>query len=291
MAKVAVVGVGAIGSVLAMFLDKAGHDVVLCTRKPLSSLSVETAEGTAPVKAVNVFDPETAPAVDWVLVATKAYDAAGAAKWFGRLCSNGAPVAIFQNGVEHIERFKPYLPVEKILPVVVDCPAERLSPTLTRQRGPMYIKAPESDLGRSMTALFQGTSAEAIAVPDFTTAMWWKLCYNVAGIVPAILLQPAGVLRGESMGELAREITREAIAVGRAEGAVLPDAVLEEVLNLYRNLPPDSMNSMHADRVYKRPMEVDARNGVIVRLGQKHGIPTPYNRMAFLLLEEMAKHD
>jgi 2-dehydropantoate 2-reductase len=32
-------------------------------------------------------------------------------------------------------------------------------------------------------------------------------------------------------------------------------------------------------------MEVDARNGVIVRLGRKHGIPTPYNHMGSVLLQ------
>ena len=36
-------------------------------------------------------------------------------------------------------------------------------------------------------------------------------------------------------------------------------------------------------------MEIDARNGVIVRLGRKHGIPTPYNQMAVALLETMAR--
>jgi len=32
-------------------------------------------------------------------------------------------------------------------------------------------------------------------------------------------------------------------------------------------------------------MEIDARNGVIVRLGSKHGIPTPVNQMMVALLE------
>jgi len=31
-------------------------------------------------------------------------------------------------------------------------------------------------------------------------------------------------------------------------------------------------------------MEVDARNGVIVRLGAKHGIPTPVNSLFVTLL-------
>lgn len=31
-------------------------------------------------------------------------------------------------------------------------------------------------------------------------------------------------------------------------------------------------------------MEIDARNGAVVRFGKKHGIPTPMNDMAVALL-------
>jgi 2-dehydropantoate 2-reductase len=61
------------------------------------------------------------------------------------------------------------------------------------------------------------------------------------------------------------------------------------VLQAYRSSPPDSVNSLHADRIADRPMEIEARNGVIVRLGQKHAIPTPANRMAIALLEAMIR--
>ena len=93
----------------------------------MSGLSVETPDGLVSVHANFLTDPDVAPAVDWVLVATKAYDVAGAAKWLDRLCAEGAPVAVLQNGVEHRERFAPYVAMEKILPVMVDCPAERQS--------------------------------------------------------------------------------------------------------------------------------------------------------------------
>ena len=42
--------------------------------------------------------------------------------------------------------------------------------------------------------------------------------------------------------------------------------------------------SLHADRLAGNPMEIDARNGVIVRLGAKHGIATPMNRTLVTLL-------
>jgi len=43
MARVAVVGVGAIGGVVASLLQSAGrHELVLCVRRPLKELVVET---------------------------------------------------------------------------------------------------------------------------------------------------------------------------------------------------------------------------------------------------------
>lgn len=290
MARIAIVGVGAIGGVIAALLQSAGrHEVVLCARRPLAGLSVETPEGRVQIGATVVTDPVDAPAVDWVMVATKAYDAAGAARWLERLCAKGAPVAILQNGVEHCERFAPYVPMQSILPVIVDCPVERRSPEKIFQRGVMHLKVPSGAAGDAFVDLFKGTNADAAVVPDFTTVAWRKLCHNAAGVLPTLLLQPAGVLRRDDVGEVALQIIRECIAVGRAEGAQLDDAVAEAVLAAYRASPPDSVNSLHADRLAGRPMEIDARNGVIVRLGKKHGISTPDNQMAVALLEAMVQ--
>jgi 2-dehydropantoate 2-reductase len=40
-------------------------------------------------------------------------------------------------------------------------------------------------------------------------------------------------------------------------------------------MPPDLGTSMLFDRLAGRPLEWEARNGVISRLGARHGIPTP----------------
>jgi 2-dehydropantoate 2-reductase len=149
--RIAIIGVGAIGGVIASLLQQAGrHKVILCVRRPLSGLTVDTPDGPVEVKATVLTDPAEARAVDWVMVATKAYDVADAAKWLERLRAEGAPVAVLQNGVEHRERFAPYVPLDFILPVMVDCPAERQAPERVRQRGVMHLRAPEGKLaGRS----------------------------------------------------------------------------------------------------------------------------------------------
>jgi 2-dehydropantoate 2-reductase len=291
MAKIAIVGVGAIGAVVAAILQSSGrHEILLCTRRSLAELVVETPEGQVRVDATVVTSPTEASAVDWVLVATKAYDVAGASAWLPQLRASGAPVAVLQNGVEHKERFAPWLPPDAILPVIVDCPAERKSPERVVQRGGMTLKVPSGSPGDAFVKLFAGTSADAAAVPDFLTAAWRKLCLNAAGILPALLLQPAGVMRDDAIGEVAIQLVSECVEVGRAEGAQLDDTIPEAVLNAYRAQPPDSLNSLHADRLAGRPMEIEARNGVIVRLGKKHGIPTPTNSMAVALLKEIVRN-
>jgi 2-dehydropantoate 2-reductase len=288
MARIAIVGVGAIGGVTAALLQQAGgHELLLCTRRPMSGLSVETPDGLVKLRASFLTSPTETFDVDWVIVSTKAYDVAGTAKWLEQLCSNGAPVAVLQNGVEHQERFAPYLPFEKILPVMVDCPAERQTPERVRQRGVMHLKVPDNALGRDFVKLFAGTAADATTVPDFLSVVWRKLCFNSAGVLSALVLRPAGVVRGDALGDVALQIIRECAAVARAEGANLEENVADVVLAAQRAAPADSINSMLADRQAGRPVEIDARNGAIVRLGRKHQIATPANSMAVALIEAM----
>jgi 2-dehydropantoate 2-reductase len=124
---------------------------------------------------------------------------------------------------------------------------------------------------------------------DFLTAAWRKLCINSAGALSALTGKPSGVLRDEAMGSIALELVGECVAVGRAEGAQLDDGTAERVLAGYRAQPPDSINSMLADRLAGRQMEIDARNGVIVRTGERHGIQAPFNRMTVALLQTLSE--
>jgi 2-dehydropantoate 2-reductase len=253
----------------------------------MDRLTVQTPDGVVTVKAKNLTGPALAEPVDWVFVATKAYNAQGAAAWFPFLCKNNAPVAVVQNGVEHRERFAPYVSPESIVPVIIDCPVERQEDGTVRQRGPVRMNVEAGQLGQEFAQLFAGANAQIEQTGDFVTAAWRKLCINSAGALSALTGRPAGVLQEEAMSEVARQMVAECVAVGRAEGAHLDGATVREVLDAYRAQPLDSVNSMLADRLAGRTMEIDARNGVIVRKGEKHGIKTPLNQMAAALLQAL----
>lgn len=65
MALVAVVWVGAIGGVVAVQLQAAGHHAIkLCTRQPMHGRKLHMPDGVASVGATNVIDPALAEAAD-----------------------------------------------------------------------------------------------------------------------------------------------------------------------------------------------------------------------------------
>jgi 2-dehydropantoate 2-reductase len=286
VARIAVVGPGAIGgTVAALLAQRPEHAIQLCARTPFDGLIVETPHGLINAHVPVVTDPSAASPVDWVLVATKTYDAAGAARWFPALVGPETRVAILQNGVEHVERFTPWLDSERIVPAVVDIPAERAAPGRIAQRVPGTILVPAGADGEAFVALFAGVPLGVSTTADFATALWRKLAINSAGVVSAVVMRPAEVAHDEAIAELMRGLVAECIAVGRAEGATLDDDLGDAVVNHYRSMPGDSINSIHADRIAGRPTEIDARSRVVERIGARHGIAAPLNALMATLVE------
>lgn len=286
MSSILLVGPGAIGATLAAWLAQDDrHDVTVAARTRFDSIETQTPGGTIRASPRVITDARDARPVDWILVSTKAYDSGSAAQWFPKATGSGTRLAVIQNGVEHVARFEKHFERARIVPVMIDMPVDRVSPGRTVQRGPARIEVPAGENGAAFLALFNHTNFDAKQSADFTTAVWRKLCLNSAGAVSAVLLKPAGIAHHDGVADLMRSIVRECVLVGRAEGATLDDSIPDTIVAGARRAPRDGSNSMLADRRAGRPMEYDARNGVIVRLGRKHGIATPMNALMVSLLE------
>ena len=219
MPKITVIGPGAIGGMIAAQLcQDPDNDVTVVARTPFAKLQLETPDGELQADPRIVSQPGEAQPADWVLVATKAYDSESAAAWFDSLLDEHTTVAVLQNGVNHVERFSAWLPRERILPVIVDCPTERVAPGTIRQRGPALLTVPTGELASGFQALFANTGVTCRQSDDFTSMAWWKLCVNAAGVVNALVLQPARIANDEAAAKVMRAIVEETAAVGRAEG-------------------------------------------------------------------------
>ena len=285
MPTISLIGPGAIGGTLAAWLiDNPPNQVSICARSPFRNLTVTAPAKTLATSPRVVTDPATATPADWVILATKTYQVASAATWLQTLCGPHTRVAVVQNGVEHVANLSPFIDPDRIVPVIIDCPAERSAPGRIVQRGDITMAVPSGPNAQDFAALFDHPSIRITLSNSWTTEAWKKLCLNCSGAICALVDQPANIAKDARAANVMRSLIRECIAVGRAEGATIDDAIIETIIAGQAAAPDGAKNSLHADFVAKRPMEWDARNGVIARLGEKHGIPTPYNRMAADLL-------
>jgi 2-dehydropantoate 2-reductase len=279
MYQIAIVGAGAIGGIVAAKICNAGlNDVTVCVRAPFDHIEVQHPGGTMSVEPAQLASPAEARPTEIVVVATKAHDTAGASEWLQALCGPRTTVAVFQNGIEHEARVAPWVNGAKVVPVVVDCPAHRTAPGRIVMRDSMKLQLPFTAEAMSIVEIFMGTDLAVSSHGDFCTVLWRKLCLNVTGVIPALENEPLGVLRRPGIAAFAHDLICECIAVARAEGARLDDSLADELIASLQQAPADALTSMLQDRRAGRPLEVDARNGAVIRFGEKHGIATPANR-------------
>jgi len=286
MTSIAIIGPGAIGGTLATWLaQNPDFDITVCARTGFDSLRVETPDGPITASPLVQTDPADARPVDWVLVATKTYDIDATKPWLDRLAGPQTRVAIVQNGVEHARLFAHLVPVENIVPVMINLPAARTAPGQIIQHAYGFMAVPAGRNGDDFVALFARTRIGATAEPDFVSQLWVKLTGNCTAIVPTLTLRATGPVWSEELEAIVRALVEECAAVGRAEGATIAASVVEDAIERSRTMPEGaSGGSLHADRLAGHPLEIDARNGVIVRLGKQHGIPTPINQLLVTLL-------
>ncbi|MBV7335827.1 hypothetical protein KFU94_47825 [Chloroflexi bacterium TSY] len=84
----------------------------------------------------------------------------------------------------------------------------------------------------------------------------------------------------------------EAAAVARAEGLALDADETKEVLMqiVGEGGTGDNKSSLCIDILNRRQSEIDFINGAVVKLGQKHGIPTPVNKTLVAAVKGLESH-
>jgi 2-dehydropantoate 2-reductase len=282
---VAVVGPGAIGTTLAAALHEAGRTPMLCGRSAHESLELHDENGSVVVPGPVRTDPAAiGTTVDLVLLAVKSTQVEAAAPWLSALCDANTVVCVLQNGVEQVELVTPYAAGGPVLPAVVWFPAQRESATSVRLRGEPSLTLPDTPATAVVRAALYGTRCAVDVAADFTSAAWLKLLQNAVAGLMVLTGRRAGMFTRADIAELALAYLRECLQVARAEGAILDDEVPQRIVDGFRRSPADMGTSILADRQAGHPLEWDIRNGVVVRRGRSHAIPTPLGDLIVPLL-------
>ena len=244
-----------------------------------------------------VADPSDWAPVELALVCTKSFDTEAAAAALAPALAPGAVVLSLQNGVGNPAALARACPGAAVGGVAVYLGCQRLAPD-------RVVRRPSRDpsTGRLRDLLAGGGAgvpgqalagvAEAIGVPcrvddSYEEALWTKLVANASlNTVTALGRARVGAVFADPCAvELMLAIGREVVAVARAAGtAVAPDAPEAYVADARRRLPRDGGSSTLFDLEAGRRLEREALVGVVVREGERLGVPVPASRACDALL-------
>ena len=127
---------------------------------------------------------------------------------------------------------------------------------------------------------------------DMTYSLWLKYMLNVsANQSTAILRMTFGeMLENKKFMDFAVNVMKEVQAVAKAEGVKNTDDMIEKTVKHLQTMMPEGKTSMLQDVEAGRKTEVDMFAGTMVKLGAKHNIPTPYNKILKELVEIIHEH-
>jgi len=296
--RICVIGCGAVGSLFAAHLAKAGeaevwaYDVwkehVAAIQKNGLRIS-GAAELTAHFNATS--DPRQVPHCEYGIVATKAIHTKTAIAQVAHAFDETSAVCSVQNGVGNEE-----LIAERVKYVIrgTTFPAgHSIAPGHIGYdiQGDTWI-GPFEPTGTPMArveelaGLLTRGGMNTIPLKDARGAQWTKLIFNASTnpVGALTLLHHGAATRFAPTGQLFNDLIAEGEAVARKLGIELHGDP-RQLVQKGANAPGKHRASMLQDVLAKRETEVDFMNGAISHWGDKVGVPTPLNKTLWALIK------
>ena len=290
--KIAIVGVGAMGSVYAALLGDAGNEVWAVDRWAehveairAHGLRVEGASGDRTVRINATTDPAEPGVCELVVISTKALDVEAAARAVAPLVGPHTVVLPIQNGLGSADRIAAILGEEQVaIGVVGGFGASMRGPGHAHHNGWELVRlgerrGPVSERIRRVAQVWEEAGFRVATYDDVDQLVWEKLICNVtySGTCTVLERTIAEVLADPAAWQVASGCAQEAYDVARARGIALSfDDPVAYVRAFGEKIAP-SRPSMLLDYLAGRPCEVDVINGAIPPAAREVGLAAPVN--------------
>lgn len=282
--NIGILGVGSIGSVMARYLSEDQSINLSGFNRTLRQKTIVYFQNQRFDISIPIYvDPTTEVSLDWLIVCLKEHQFAEAKSYFAHLVDKTTKVVVIRNGLRLTEPLLPFLKSNNLLACQIDCPTERLAEGNFKQLRDAILYVPQNELANEFSTLLPDLSIRQEA--DFKTASWKKLIESAAiGAITSLLGETCHIFKHAHLVELYRKLVQESLAIAQADGAQIDAGFTAVLIERLKNYPPDKGSSMLTDRLTGKPIELGAKSGVIVRLGQEYGLPTPLHGFVVDLL-------
>ena len=318
MARIAIIGAGAVGSMFGALLSRAGQDVTLIGRPEQvaairkGGLQVDGVLGTFSVQVSVAEQLDFHP--DLVLLAVKTQDVSSAVQAYRHHLVD-VPLVTLQNGIRSDDIVASVLPPQQVVSAVLSVIATYLTPGTVTIVFPGYlIIGHPFEAPQPLTPMVASILNQAIPTRVSTNilgAHWLKLLVNVNNALPAITNRTLQEIYAEPyLSQLIIRLLREGLAVVQRACIRLESLpnVSVTLIRLLGKLPLRLAARITAAKVRRtgsdipilgstlqslrrqRPTEIEYLNGEIVRLGTETGVSTPLNAMVVAMVHQVEHH-
>lgn len=297
--KIAVMGAGALGCYFGGRVQAARGDVAYVARgahldalrrnglkvtSPLGDFALETVRATD--------DPADIGPVDLVIFLVKLYDTEFAARAMSPLLGPETAVVSFQNGVDAWEKIGAVVGAERVIGGTAVIPADIRAPGVISHNGPFAkltfgeFDKRDSRRCRDLLGVFQSAGVDAVIAPDIGVALWHKfIVLSALSAVTALTRLPIGKVRSDPESwPVFEAAVGETFAVGRKACPDLDADAGDQALEQAKGLPDGMRASMLDDLERGKRLELGHLSGAVMRLGARHGVPTPTHTTVYRAL-------
>lgn len=219
---------------------------------------------------------------DYIVLATKSYDLDATMLQIKPMVSPETIILPLLNGIDNTARLRAFYPENEVWYGCVYIITRLIAPGVIEDSGNVHFmhfghEKKESEQLLFIEDLFLKSGIEVARKDEPVKAIWRKFFYisTTAALTTYLNSDFRSLVWDEEKKPLYLEIMQELFSISEAEGVGLYDGIKEDMLKYGGSLPAGSTSSMNSDYLAGRSTEVETLIGVVVRLGQKHGIPTP----------------
>lgn len=289
--RIFVMGAGGLGGYFGGVLARSGADVTFIARGAhlhalrTSGLTVHSVHGDFAMPVHACLDPEGLPPADVVLFCVKTYAITDAAALLQSVVRPHTIFLTLQNGVDTPSQLQTLFQRGIVLAGATRTGSTLVEPGVIAQQTADHTIELGSLDGHHDTeverirSLLEQAGIPTIVSADMHKTLWEKLVFISAfsGLSTLTRLTPTVLMAHESTRALYRTVMHETSAVARAAGVTIDADIVERTMDYLDAQDDLGDSSMAVDFQHRRPIEVDAINGAVVRHGQRLDVPTPVN--------------
>lgn len=289
--NITILGAGAIGSLWAYHLSRAGHKVLLWSRdKKQSHISIALDKQEPIHFPANC--AKTLTESDLLLVTLKAWQIESALEPLLESLSTETVITFMHNGMGVIESLYSKIAKHPIVLATTTQGAYRPSSNRVKHTGEgTTMLGGYNDSGKQCAFLadvLHHALPNTIWSDDIVTELWKKLAINCA-INPLTAVHQCrnGELLSDQFDAELGKLVGEICAVLNAQGMV---TCFEAQINAVRHVAQataQNYSSMHQDIAHHRPTEIEFITGYLCKVAARHQIPTPTNLALYNKIKQL----